>query len=369
MRILFALPGLHKYNRGAEIAFISVASELARLGATVTLIGSGDTRPDAPYRFIHAASIGREWFEHLPSVPVLTSHYVYEELTFAPDLLRVYRPSDYDLTVTCSFPFTNWILRRPSFAGRRPPHVFVTQNGDSPAQANNYDYRYFGCEGLICINPDYYERNKATWRCQLIPNGVNTDRFTTGPRSPARFGIPADRLVILMVSALIPNKRVSVGVELAAKIPHAHLVVAGDGEMRAEIEERARTFLPDRFTRVQVKPEEMPALYQAADVFLHCSEDEPFGNVFVEAMACGLPVVAHDTPRTRWIVGNDEYLADTRDLAATVTQTNSAASAKPVLREKRVAKAARFSWKNIAREYLDFFEQVVAADKRKGPRA
>ena len=46
-------------------------------------------------------------------------------------------------------------------------------------------------------------------------------------------------------------------------------------------------------------------LYQAADVFLQCSKDEPFPLVFLEAMACGRPIVAHDVPRVRWFIGDD----------------------------------------------------------------
>src|SRR3974390_2489848 len=135
MRVLFALPGLHRHNRGAEMAFVSIASELAKSGNTVTLIGSGNQDPKAPYRFLRAASVTREKFTSFPFVPVLRHEYAYEELTFVPDLLCRYRPKDYDITVTCSYPFTNWVLRRPVVWGSRPPHVFVTQNGDWPAIA------------------------------------------------------------------------------------------------------------------------------------------------------------------------------------------------------------------------------------------
>src|SRR5205807_4342847 len=140
---------LHRQNRGAEVAFISIARELARLGDDVTLIGSGEADPTTPYRFLHAASVPREKFEAFPFVPVLRHEYAYEELTFVPGLLRRFRPQDYDVTVTCSYPFTNWILRRPVFRGR-PPHVYVTENGDWPAISWKSEYRFFGCEGLIC---------------------------------------------------------------------------------------------------------------------------------------------------------------------------------------------------------------------------
>jgi len=363
MRVLFVLPGLHRYNRGAEIAFTSIATELANAGETVTLIGSGEGRPGTPYRFLHAASVRRENFEPFPSIPPLRGEYAYEELSFVPDLLRKYRPSEYDITIGCSYPFTNWVLRRPVFGGSRPPHVFVTQNGDWPARTQNSEYRYFGCEGLVCTNPEYYERHNRRWRCRLIPNGVDCTRFSPGAARPEQFGLPSDRLIVLMVSALIPSKRVGVAVEAVSHIPDAHLVVAGDGPLRQTIDAAAAKLLPNRFTRLSVAPENMAALYRSANVFLHLSKDEPSSLAFVEAMACGLPIVAHDSPRLRFIAGDDEFLMDTEDPIAVARQIESAREASPAQAEQRSMKAAAFSWTNIARMYREFLEEIVGSGK------
>ena len=296
MRILFALPGLHQFDRGAEIAFISIAEELAKAGDAVTLIGSGSHRTLAPYRYLRAPCLTRMHFESFPSLPVLRNEYAYEELTFIPGLLCRYRPADYDVTLTCSYPFTNWILRRPALGASRPPHVFVTQNGDWPAYANDSEYRLFGCEGLVCTNPDFYERNRTRWRCRVIPNGVDIKRFHPGAVERQEFALPANRLIVLMVSALISSKRVDAGIEAVSRIPDAHLVVAGDGPLRQAINAKAARLLPGRFTQLSVAPERMPQLYRSADIFLHLCKEEAFGNVFVEAMACGLPVVGHEVP-------------------------------------------------------------------------
>ena len=94
MQILFALPGLHRYNRGAEVAFIAIANELVKAGHNVTLIGSGQPRPGTLYRFLHAGSIPRENFERFPLIPFFRNDSSYEELTFVPNLLRCYRPRD-----------------------------------------------------------------------------------------------------------------------------------------------------------------------------------------------------------------------------------------------------------------------------------
>jgi len=342
---------------------MSVAAELAKAGDAVTLIGSGSPSGLAPYRFLRAPSIRREHFEFLPSIPLLRSEYTYEELTFIPGLLRRYRPGDYDITLTCSYPFTNWALRRPpSWGGERPPHVFVTQNGDWPAYANNSEYRFFSCEGLVCTNPDFYERNKTRWHCCLIPNGVDTEIFKPGVPQRRRFGLPVDRLIVLMVSALIASKRVEAGIEAVSKVPNSHLVVAGDGPLRESIKAKAASLLPGRFTRLVLTSEQMPDLYRSADVFLHLSKEEAFGNVFIEAMACGLPLIAHDTPRARWIVDGEGFLLDTGDLAAVAQQIEFAQNAERY-KMTMIARAATFSWAKTGRMYRAFLQDIIDAYK------
>jgi glycosyltransferase involved in cell wall biosynthesis len=366
MKVLFVLPGLHQYDRGAEIAFISIASELARAGDTVTLMGSGPEREGTPYRFLHTACIPRERFESFPSIPCLRDETGYEELTFVPGLLRHYRPEDWDVTIGCSYPFTNWILRRPVLRGIRPPHVFVTENGDWPAFVSKSEYRLFGCEGLVCTNPEFYNRNKDKWRSRLIPNGVDCDRFFPGQAHRQDFGIPPGKLIVLMVSALIPSKRVGVGIEAVSQIPDAHLIVAGDGPLRKSIEADAAKLLPGRFTRLSIPPSKMPLLYRSADVFLHLSQIESSSLAFLEAMACGLPVVAHESPQMRWIAGDDEYLLDTKNPADVAEQIKRASLAEPSRRERRLTKVTDFSWKKLASRYRDFLMEIVASGSSTG---
>jgi glycosyltransferase involved in cell wall biosynthesis len=366
MRILFAIPGLHRYDRGAEIAFLSLAEELTRLGETVTVMGSGADRPLASYRFLHASSLQREIFESFPSFPLFRNECSYEEASFIPDMLRKYRPADFDVTVTCGYPFTNWTLRRPVWGGARPAHVFVTQNGDWPAFSDKSEYRFFGCEGLVCTNPDFYERNKHRWLSELIPNGVDIDRFTKGSAQKPEFNLPADQLIILMVSALIPSKRVQVGIEAVSKIPDAHLVIAGDGPSRREIYALAAELLPDRFTTLSVPSHKMPTLYHSADVFLHLSREESFGNVFLEAMASGLPIVGYDSPRLRWIVGENEYLISTD--YEIVTKIQQARNSPNLKKRIRVQRAVAFSWKEVGKQYQAFLGRVVKEYRRSAPR-
>ena len=358
VRILFALAGLHRVDRGAEVAFISVARELAKLGNEVTLIGSGPPRLDEPYRYIQVPAVSRTKFEGWPSVPALRNDTSWEEATFVPGLLAKYRPGDFDVTATCAYPWTHWALRRPTLGGQRPRHVFITQNGDWPAFSDKAEFRLFGCDGLVCTNPDYFERNSARYRSTLIPNGVDLERFHPGPSERERLGLPANGPIVLMVSALIASKNVADGVNAMAKVPDANLVVAGDGPIRDEIHKLAAELLPGRFRQLTLPAAEMPALYRSADAFMHLSVDESFGNVFVEALATDLPIVAYDTPRTRWIIGDEGFLVGNRtaeDLAETIVSALRAGSNGTV-----IERARNFGWPSVATRYNQFFREVLA---------
>jgi glycosyltransferase involved in cell wall biosynthesis len=360
MRILFALPGLHRVGRGAEVVFESVAQQIAAGGEhQVTLVGSGEPRGDRAYEFIHLPAIPRERFEHWPKMPFLRNEFTYEELTFAAALALSPAVGKADVTMTCSYPYTGWALRRPRFGKRRPPHVFVTQNGDWPAVERGAEARFFSCEGLICTNPLYYERNREHWPSTLIPNGVDPDRFRPGPQRKAELDLPQDRPVILMVSALETGKRVIEAMRAVAAVPGAFLLVAGDGVLRDEIDRLAAEILPGRFMRRTFSHDQMPDLYRSADLFLHTKIRESFGNVYVEALSCGVPIVAHDDEVTRWILGKHATLVDTTSqpqLTDAITQALGAPKGGAAAAQWA---HARYGWDVVAGKYVDFFADVL----------
>jgi glycosyltransferase involved in cell wall biosynthesis len=105
----------------------------------------------------------------------------------------------------------------------------------------------------------------------------------------------------------------------------------------------------------------MPDLYRSADLFLHTKIRESFGNVYVEALSCGTPIVAHDAEVTRWILGDHAILVDT-ELQAALTEAIVEA-----LKTRRPNAASadwahrHYSWEVVAGKYLDFFSEVVRA--------
>lgn len=355
------LPGMHRIDRGAEVAFGAIARGIAQRGEDdVVVVGSGQPRPDEPYRFVRSPLVSRTHFGRAPKFPPLRSEYAYEDATFVAGFLARYRPSQVDLTVTCSYPFVNWMLTRWPPLTRRPAHVYVTENGDWPAFSDAREFRSFRCDGLVCTNPLYFERNRERWNCTLIPNGIHPDLFHPGPPNRAALGLPTDGLLVTMVSALVVTKRVLEGIRAVAPIRGAHLVVAGDGPLRREVDALADELMPGRFRRLVLTQAQMPDLYRSADVFLHTALHESFGNVYIEAMACGTPVVAHDYAVTRWIFGETPGLVDARDTDALTTAiVRSITHDEAGLMERARHTAERFAWGTISDQYREFFADVV----------
>ncbi len=112
--------------------------------------------------------------------------------------------------------------------------------------------------------------------------------------------------------------------------------------------------------RATFRHEQMPELYRSADLFLHTKIRESFGNVYVEALSCGIPIVAHDDEVTRWILGDHARLVDTE-----LQDALSDAIVEALKTRRPDATAAdwahqRYSWEVVAGKYLDFFGEVVA---------
>ena len=96
--------------------------------------------------------------------------------------------------------------------------------------------------------------------------------------------------MLLTVSRLAPEKNVDFLAEVLPAFPDACLAIVGDGPARPQLEQRFRG-LDARFVGY-LKGEELAAAYASADAFVYASETETMGNVVLEAMACGCPVVA-----------------------------------------------------------------------------
>jgi glycosyltransferase involved in cell wall biosynthesis len=120
----------------------------------------------------------------------------------------------------------------------------------------------------------------------------------------------------------------------------------------------------DRVRFLDYVPEaDLPALYSLADVFAMVSLYEGFGLPVVEAMACGTPVVTSTAGSLPEAAGDAALLVEPEDvdgIAAALTRLTSDAGLRQQLRERGLARAARFTWDAAAQRHLAVYRTLAA---------
>jgi glycosyltransferase involved in cell wall biosynthesis len=133
---------------------------------------------------------------------------------------------------------------------------------------------------------------------EVLPTGIDLDRFRPGDRADARrtLRLAADDRVLLYVGRLDREKNLEFLLEAIARVrvPRVRLLLVGRGTQAAALRRAAEARgVADRVDlRGGSPPDGLPAYYRAADAFVFASTTETQGLAVLEAMACGLPVVA-----------------------------------------------------------------------------
>jgi glycosyltransferase involved in cell wall biosynthesis len=216
-------------------------------------------------------------------------------------------------------------------------------------------------------------------RVAVVDNGIDLRRFTPleGPdrrkaRAAARdrLRLPPGSFVVGAVGRMIHAKGhqhlVAALVQIRSARPDAVLVIIGDGPLAGRVRDQVGSLGLDGITFFPGALPVTPELYAAFDVFVYPSIVGVFGLVVLEAMACGVPVVASDLP------GSEILLADGVD-ALVVPPGDPAAIAGAVLRladdqelaQELAARAAdhvrqRFSAETMINRYLALYRGVLA---------
>jgi glycosyltransferase involved in cell wall biosynthesis len=210
-------------------------------------------------------------------------------------------------------------------------------------------------------------------RITVVPCGVDVDQFQ--PDGPA--AEKGDRPRLLAVGRLVPRKGFDTVIRALAAIPDAELVIAGgpvaekldDDAEASRLRRLAERFgVADRVRLIGAVPRpDMPALLRSADVVVCTPWYEPFGIVPLEAMACGVPVVASavggflDTV----VDGATGTLVPPRrpdQLAAAVRKLLTEPFWREAYGTAGVDRArSRYSWDRIAAGTLAVYEDLLGA--------
>jgi len=199
-----------------------------------------------------------------------------------------------------------------------------------------------------------------------IPYGVDTDKF-----SPA---IKKDSQIknILFVGAL-DKAHYFKGVNILLKaisrfqISDFRFQIVGDGDLKTSYEKLAEKLdIKDRVEFLgKISDEELPRIYQQADLLVlpSINKNEAFGLVLLEAMACGVPVIASDLPGVRTVFedGRQGLLCkpgDVSDLKNKIEEILADEEKRKIMgKEARILALEKYSWKKIGRKLNDIIKQ------------
>ena len=163
----------------------------------------------------------------------------------------------------------------------------------------------------------------------LMRNSVDSVKFHPGDRGAARaqLGLDQDRFWILAVSQARPEKRVDRLLQVVRDVVDARpdqrigFIYVGDGPPATEWKRRALALGLDDVCVFADRQNDLVPYYRAANLLVHAAERESFGNAIVEAMACGIPVVASAAlgpketildGQTGAVIGLDDFAAFTQ---------------------------------------------------------
>ena len=198
--------------------------------------------------------------------------------------------------------------------------------------------------------------------------GLDRAKFKVRDRAPSRagiiaLGVPLDGRLLVTVGALIPRKGQALAIRALALLPgDVRLALAGTGADAAMLIALARELGVNERVHLlgSVGHDALPQLLSAADVMVLPASSEGLANAWVEALACGTPIVIADA-------GGARELMTLRDAGRIVARKPEAIAegiaevlTAPPAQEAVAATVERFSWETNAAALAEYYDKLVA---------
>ena len=219
-------------------------------------------------------------------------------------------------------------------------------------------------DGLLAVSEALKARMTALGmpaaRIAVHHTGIDAALFRPRDTAEAKAALGLTGPIVVTAGALVPVKGHRLALEAIALVPEAGWIVVGGGPERATLEKLARERgLETRVRIIGARPHaELPGILAAADILLHTAEREGLANVWIEALACGTPLVVTETSAAREVV--DRPAAGRivpRDPAAIAAALRDLLAAPPRQEDVR-SSAERFSWQRNCAELFTHLSRL-----------
>ena len=373
MKILFFHRWVGVHGGGTETHLKELAYRLSRRGHRVDILtreGRELGDPELPIRVWRVSKNWRESpFSYEDVMRVLLHTSIFLLKSFLRLLLLKLRGIEYDV-VSTHFVTEAFLMRviRRVFCW---PYIFVLE-GYTDLEAR--EARHANLQ--IAISQDEVEKCSRNYGYKplLIPVGVDTGRFNSsvdGTEIRKRYAKDTEKL-ILTVCRLEPRKDIPTLVSAAEivsiKDPSIKFVIVGEGISRKGIEKMVRELsLTDKVMFAgEVSDEELPMYYRACDLFVLPTLYEGFGIVFLEAMACGVPIVSTNVGAISEVVGDCGVLIPPQCpeiLAEKILEIIENGELRKKLVMRGTEQVKEYDWDRLILKYEKAYQSVLGHNK------
>lgn len=371
MRIAVLCSGYGIVARGVETFLRGLITRLARTNPdwdfdVYTRAKSGLEQPGV--RLVHVPAVSR--YSRAAKLYSKIGHRLgfylrepnnAEGLSFALAAMPKLLAQRYDLVFNQAGPFSGWFL----MAWRRiggPPFAHKTASGYSLLELLMKRQKPDLTVATSPFVADWLKSQPPDTPVVCIPNAVDCSIFRPDGGHTYPFA-GLERPIVLFVGTIDGMKRPHLAVEAVSGMSSGSLVLIGDGPRRREIVTMGMDRLGNgRFLSLARAPHDLlPAYYNAADVFTLPSE-EPFGIVFLEAMACNKPIVSNHSPVQEWMAADAGLTCDCLDPGEYAATLERVAVTDYADRPRR--RALEFDWSVIAPKYETAFQSLSESSIR-----
>jgi len=311
------------------------------------------------------------YLNHLIPYIYIIKNGAISELSYSYNLYPVLKRFSPDIIINFCFSILSLFCKYYRFKFK-VPFINVGQAGCIYIEVKSAMAKPDTYVALTPVAKQYIEKRVRGIHVEVIPNGVNLNLFSVKTQK-----LPIDYFIskssntnlsltppfILSTSRLVKEKRLNLLIKAVSKLEKGTLIIVGQGEARKRLFNLGHKLLKDRVIFLDtLSQEELSKLYRSCDVFSLPSKNEPFGNVIVEAMASGLPVVATNDEGFRWIVGDKGgILVDVTDAQAYAKVLQAAY--KKNFKDGPKKQAQKFSWQIVAQKYNELIKSVSRAKR------
>ena len=239
--------------------------------------------------------------------------------------------------------------------------------GTQPGTARQVLLAGRAASGLLAVSgalrDDMIALGMPAGRIAVHHTGVALDSFRPADRPAAKVALGMSGPVLLTIGHLIARKGQAILIDALADLPGVTLLIAGDGPDRAALQAQAAALgLVDRVRFLgNVAHDALPALFAAADLFVLPTASEGLANVWVEAVACGVPVVTTDVGGAREIIDRPAAGRLVPRTAAAFADAIRILLGDPPAPDQVRRSAERFTWDRNAQSLATHLRAIVAA--------